>query len=268
MNGHGVTIPDWQGGLTARGVNYQTGPAPEGVVELNNQVVEDVKPIWNLYSIIPGSVAPEEIILLGNHRDAWHNGAADPISGTTAMTQTIDGVGALLKKGWEPHRTLVFASWDAEEYGLIGSTEFGEDFARLIKKRVAMYFNVDVAVAGSRFKFGASPSLVELFKSVTGKVPAPDEEGKTLTDYLIAQEHIPQLGSGSDYTVFLQHLGIASVDIGFAPGKEDPGEYSACYPFILESKESQIVYHYHSMYDSQAWMERYGDPQQKRNVAM
>lgn len=118
LNGHGMQIPEWQGGLSSKGIDYFTGPS-NSTVRMNNQIEETIKPIWNAYAIVPGSSAEEEIVFLGNHRDAWDKGASDPISGTTAMTQVIQGVGKLWNKGWRPRRTIVFASWDAEEYGLV-----------------------------------------------------------------------------------------------------------------------------------------------------
>jgi len=118
LNGHGIQIPDWQGGLAYIGVDYFTGPAEDGLLQMNNQIEESIKPIWNVYAIIPGHLT-DEVVVLGNHRDAWHDGASDPVSGSTSVGQIVTGLGALIKKGWKPHRTIVVASWDAEEYGLV-----------------------------------------------------------------------------------------------------------------------------------------------------
>ncbi|KAJ3930452.1 MAG: Zn-dependent exopeptidase [Lentinula lateritia] len=251
-----------------------------GTVRLNNQVDERVMPIWNTMAIIPGYIK-DEVVMLGNHRDAWVMGAADPTSGTASIHETIRGFGALMKKGWKPLRTILIASWDAEEYGLIGSTEWGEDFSEFVDKYVVAYLNLDGSASGSRFHVQASPSLAHLTYSAALDVPHPTEENKTLWDatqdsgkYFGAREDgnavldaeaiavyeasinaqdelgVGVLGSGSDYTIFLQRIGVASMNHGFSSTLND------------------AVYHYHSVYDSELWEETYADPGFHRHVAV
>ncbi|KAJ3720546.1 hypothetical protein C8R42DRAFT_627782 [Lentinula raphanica] len=253
-----------------------------GTIRLNNQVDERVMPIWNTMAVIPGYIK-DEVVMLGNHRDAWVMGAADPTSGTASIHETIRGLGALLKKGWKPLRTILIASWDAEEYGLIGSTEWGEDFGEFIDKYVVSYLNLDSAASGSRFSVGASPSLAHLVHGAALDIPHPTEENKTLWDAThdsgeffgarrdgdlvldaeavaahelekssLAQDSlgVGVLGSGSDYTIFLQRIGVASMNHGFGRTMTDP------------------VYHYHSVYDSERWEEMSADPGFHRHVAV
>jgi N-acetylated-alpha-linked acidic dipeptidase len=190
--------------------------------------------------------------VLGNHRDAWVFGAVDPNSGTSAMLEVGRGLGELLKQGWKPRRTIVFCSWDAEEYGLIGSTEWAEELAGELREKAVAYLNLDAAVSGANFGASSVPSLWKLMRSVTRDVKDP-KSGKTVYQQWQdqARENRPEdqratagearigpLGSGSDYTPFLQHLGIASTDMGFG------GDYGV----------------YHSAYDSFYWMDQFGDP--------
>lgn len=256
-------------------------------IRLKNDVDVKVTPIWNTMAVIPGHVK-QEIVLLGCHRDAWVLGAADPTSGTAAIVEIVKGLGTLMKKGWKPLRTLVIASWDAEEIGLVGSTEYGEDFHDFLRDHVVAYLNVDVATKGSRFQLGGSPSLGHLLRQAAIDIPHPTKANRTLWDarkdsgpltgpkatnllgrsveeigadhyaeQLLMEEfakpdslNIRPLGSGSDYTVFLQRIGIASSDEGFGGTYTDP------------------VYHYHSVYDSQRFQELYSDPGFVRHVAV
>ncbi|GBE79946.1 Probable glutamate [Sparassis crispa] len=243
-------------------------------VSLVNHVDNRVIPIWNTMGVIPGH-NKHEVIVVGNHRDAWVMGASDPSSGTASMHELIRGLGALLKAGWKPLRTIVLASWDAEEYGLIGSTEWGEDFADWIGEHVVAYLNLDSSVSGSRFGASGSPSLAHFLRNTAQDLPHPTKPGLTLWDAtkdsgVLLGDHVDDealamyeeeiqkadalgvgvLGSGSDYTVFLQHIGIASTNNGFTSTLSDP------------------VYHYHSVYDSQRWQEIYADPGFLRHTAV
>ncbi|KAG6829605.1 hypothetical protein H0H92_004074 [Tricholoma furcatifolium] len=256
-----------------------SGKASASKVKLVNHVDTKVSPIWNAMAAIPGHIK-DEVVIVGGHRDAWVLGAADPTSGTVSLHEIIRGLGALLKKGWRPLRTIVIASWDAEEYGLIGSTEWGEDFAEWISEHAVAYLNVDTSSSGSRYNTAGSPSLANLIKQVALEIPHPTIEGKTLwdarnddgpfqpaSDFTIDSEYLESynaakrdlhasktgvaaLGSGSDFTVFLQRLGVASSQEGFGPTSTD------------------AVYHYHSIYDSQRFQEIYADPGFHRHVAV
>jgi N-acetylated-alpha-linked acidic dipeptidase len=218
--------------------------------------------IWDVIGTLRGSEAPDQLVVAGNHRDAWVFGAVDPNSGTAAMLEAVHGVGELLKSGWKPKRTMIFGSWDGEEEGLIGSTEWGEEHENELSNAAA-YFNMDVAVSGPNFGASAVPSLKQYVRGVTSAVPSPkggtvyDEWQKTGPNH----EGVPQqevlgtsfrplaantkpetpvgdLGSGSDYTVFLQHLGVPAVDIG------STGPYGV----------------YHSAFDDFNWFKKFGDP--------
>ncbi|KAI0000023.1 hypothetical protein BJV77DRAFT_1058302 [Russula vinacea] len=225
-----------------------------------------VTPIWNPIGVIPGHIK-NEVVLVGNHRDAWVMGAADPSSGTVAVHEVI--------QDWKPLRTIVIASWDAEEYGLIGSTEWGEDFADWIQKYVVAYVNLDTAVSGSTFGAAGSPLLAHFIRKTAEDLPHPTDPRRTLWDATTDRGKlfgeyddidsvgtevetqaadsvgIRPLGSGSDYTVFLQRLGVASMDSGgFHSTRSDP------------------VYHYHSVFDSERFQEVYADPGFVKHVSV
>ncbi|KAE8259655.1 hypothetical protein A4X13_0g878 [Tilletia indica] len=231
----------WSGAIPD--VEYWTGPSKE-IVHLESFQDLQVRKIWNGYAVIPGYI-DDEVIVIGNHRDAWTFGAVDPNSGTAAFHEIVAGLGSLVKRGWRPLRTIVVASWDAEEYGLVGSTEFGEDFADWLSENVAIYHNLDVSVAGPSLQIGASPSLFDLFRDAAAELAHPDDAKRNMT----IDEEIA-LGSGSDFTVFLQYLGIASSTTGYGTTGDSP------------------VYHYHSNYDSFAWMDKFGDPTFERHTAI
>ena len=239
----------FQGGLPFA---YHVGGTDDVKVRLKTDMDYKLRPIWNVIARIEGTDLKDRWVVLGNHRDAWVFGAVDPNSGTSAMLEVGRGLGELLKSGWKPRRTIVLCSWDAEEYGLIGSTEWAEELAGELKEKAVAYLNLDAAVSGMHFGASSVPSLWKLMRAVTRDVKDP-KTGKSVyqawqdrTRELRSEEEratggearIGPLGSGSDYTPFLQHLGIASTDMGFG------GDYGV----------------YHSAYDSFYWMDRFGDP--------
>ncbi|KAL1932560.1 hypothetical protein VTP01DRAFT_8238 [Rhizomucor pusillus] len=243
--GHGVRGEnDWAGGLEE--VDYYSGPS-EGDVNLVNIIDEKITPIWDVIGVIEGAVDPDSVIVLGNHRDAWVYGAVDPSSGSATLLELVRVFGELLKTGWRPARTILFASWDAEEYGLVGSTEWVEDNRDWLREKAVVYINVDVAVSGPHFQAAASPSLSNLIYEVTSSIQDP-RTGKTVyeawseftnrTGTPSPKPTVRNLGSGSDFVPFLDHLGIASISMEFE------GDYGV----------------YHSNYDSFHWMEKFGDP--------
>jgi len=248
---------DWQGALP---FTYHVGPGP-AKVKIHLKQDYQFRTIWDVTGLVRGSEWPDEWVVAGNHRDAWVYGAVDPNSGTAAMLETVHGIGELLKSGWKPKRTIVFGSWDAEEQGLIGSTEWGEQHADELANAAA-YFNVDVAVSGPKFGASSVPSLKQFIREVTKAVPSPkggtvyEAWGKANKAGAGPQEEasggtyrppeaqttadvpVGDLGSGSDYTVFLQHLGVPSTDIG------STGPYGV----------------YHSAFDNFNWFKKFGDP--------
>ena len=239
----------FQGGLPFA---YHVGGTDDVKVRLKVDMDYKLRPIWNVIGRIEGTDLRDRWVVLGNHRDAWVFGAVDPNSGTSAMLEVGRGMGELLKQGWKPRRTIVFCSWDAEEYGLVGSTEWVEELAGELREKAVAYLNLDAAVSGVHFGASSVPSLWKLMRAVTREVRDP-KTGKTVYQQWQDQSRsqgseeerntggearIGALGSGSDYTPFLQHLGIASTDMGFG------GDYGV----------------YHSAYDSFYWMEKFGDP--------
>ena len=256
LNGHGPKAEDfnkfWQGGgLEYKGVGYNIGPSPSDLVlNLVNEQEYFTTPIWNVIGIINGTLQ-DEVIVLGNHRDAWiAGGAGDPNSGSAAMNEVVRSFGVALSKGWKPLRTIVFASWDGEEYGLLGSTEWVEEYIPWLSKAAIAYLNVDVAVRGTNFVASAAPLLNKALYEATLLVQSPNQTipGQTVRDLWDGQ--IRTMGSGSDFTAFQDFAGIPSVNIEFRNGPRDP------------------VYHYHSNYDSFAWMANITDPDWTYHVAM
>ena len=245
LKGPGV-LPGWQGALP---FHYHMGPA--GVtVHLLSQQDDQRRIIWDVIGKVEGSQEPDAQVIVGNHRDAWVYGAVDPSSGTAALLEAAHGIGALLRHGWHPRRTILFCSWDAEEEGLIGSTEWVEQQGAALNRAVA-YFNVDVAVSGPSFSASAVPSLREFVRGIARSVPSPLggtvylqwSAGSTLPnepDAPVAQDQVKlgNLGSGSDYTPFLQHAGVPSTDVA------SNGSYGV----------------YHSAFDDFAWFTANADP--------
>lgn len=248
---------EWQGALP---FTYHVGPGPVRV-KIHLRQDYGFHSVWNVIGTVRGSDYPEQWVIAGNHRDAWVYGAVDPSSGTAAQLEAVHATGELLKSGWKPKRTMIFASWDAEEYGLIGSTEWGEEHEKELARAVA-YFNMDVGVAGPNFSASAVPSLKRFIADLAKDVPSPKggslfdawkssarkpEPMRQVTLQVAGPQHRPpdsqdihigELGSGSDYTVFLQHLGVPATDIS------STGPYGV----------------YHSVFDNYAWFKKFADP--------
>ncbi|RKF56954.1 putative glutamate carboxypeptidase [Erysiphe neolycopersici] len=255
LNGHGPAAKDiniwWQRnlGLKRHGINYNVGPSPPSLVlNLVNKQDYVITPIWDVIGVINGTKS-DEVIILGNHRDAWiAGGAADPNSGSAALNEVIRSFGVALSRGWKPRRTIVFASWDGEEYGLIGSTEWVEDHLPWLSASAIAYLNVDIGTSGTKFVAKTSPLLDQILHEITSLVLSPNQTipGQTVAD--LWNSGIKTIGSGSDFTAFQDLAGIPCFDLGF---KEDTSRIG---------EEGNIVYHYHSNYDSFHWMNTYGDP--------
>ncbi len=233
---------DWQGGLP---FTYHLGGTASATVHMHLEQEYKLRTIWDVIGTIPGWDS-RSIVVAGNHRDAWVFGAVDPNSGTAAMLETVHGLGELLKLGWKPRRSIIIGSWDAEEEGLVGSTEWAEMHAAQLTNAVA-YFNTDVGVAGPEFTAAAVPSLKQFVREVTREVASP-RGGSVYDQWLKTQQagnteppsevRIGTLGSGSDFTPFLQHLGVPSTDIG------SEGPYGV----------------YHSVFDNYNWFTKFADP--------
>lgn len=247
LNGHGPKASKlgkrWEtGGLGYKGVKYNVGPTPDDVaLNLFNEQEYVITPQWDVIGIINGTLQ-DEVVILGNHRDAWiAGGAADPNSGSAALNEVVRSFGIAVSKGWKPLRTIMFASWDGEEYGLLGSTEWVEDYAAWLGKTCVAYINVDVGADGTHFKTSAAPLLHQALIDTTKTILSANQTKKGQTVYDLWDKRIATISSGSDYTAFQDFVGIPSVDMGFNPNRGDP------------------VYHYHSNYDSFYWMDKFGD---------
>ena len=235
----GPNVPEkWQGGLPFA---YHTGPGP-AKVHLKVRCDHSTRPIYNVIATLEGTEYPDQWVILGNHHDAWVYGAADPGSGTTALLEVAQSLGELAKAGMRPKRTIVFAAWDAEEFGILGSTEWVEELKATLQQKAIAYLNVDIAATGKKFYVSAIPSLRELIREVTQNVADPETLKPVYESWKMEQgKDIPQvgnLGSGSDHSPFIGHAGIPAVSMGFG------GSYGV----------------YHAMQDDFYWMEHFGDP--------
>ena len=241
----GKSIPQpWQGGLPFR---YHVGPGP---VQARMAVTTDAttnpyKEIWDTFGIVRGGEFPDEIVMIGGHRDAWGPGAADNVSGTVSVLEAARAIAEQVKAGKRPKRTVVFATWDAEEWGLLGSTEYEEDDSLRLSRSVVAYLNQDYVAQGPNFSSGGSPSLRGLLRDVAKQVPDPSRQGSVYDVWrkranLAADSLEPQMGDpggGSDFAGFYNHMGIPIADWGFG------GPTGV----------------YHSAYDSYHWMLKFGD---------
>jgi N-acetylated-alpha-linked acidic dipeptidase len=240
----------WQGGLP---FHYHVGPGPvrAHLAVRDDRATKPLKPIFDTFGIIRGSEFPDEMVIIGGHRDGWGPGAADNVSGTVSILEAARSVAEQMATGWKPRRTLVFATWDAEEWGLIGSTEYVEDDSLRLMKNAVAYFNQDVAAQGPSFGAGGSPSLRPMLRDVARIVPDP--AGGTVYSRwraasAVADSAEPAMGDpggGSDFAGFYNHLGIPILEWGFG----GPGGV------------------YHSQYDSYAWMTKFGDPKFEYHAA-
>ncbi|MBL8267530.1 transferrin receptor-like dimerization domain-containing protein [Steroidobacter sp.] len=256
-----VAPSSWRGGLP---ITYHLGP---GAAQVRLKIVSDwnLKTLHNVTATIAGRDSPDEWVLRGNHRDAWNYGAWDPLSGHVAMMAEAKAIGALLKQGWRPRRTLVFASWDGEEPGLLGSTEWAETHAAELQRKAVMYLNSDANTRGFLVA-GGSHSLQALVNEVSRGVTDPQtgvsvdarlraslkvaalesdasDEQKRKAKLAASPADLPiePLGGGTDFTPFLQHLGIAALSIEYGGEGEHDGVY-------------------HSIYDSFDHYVKFGDP--------
>ncbi|KAK1573293.1 PA domain-containing protein [Colletotrichum navitas] len=247
LNGFGVSAEKvnrtvWAGALNA---SYSSGPAPGVTLHLDNLMEGKITPIWNVIGHLNGTNA-DETIVIGNHRDTWMiGGNGDPNSGSAILVEFTKAVNTLVLKGWKPRRNIVLASWDAEEYGLVGSTEWVEDNVDWLTETAVAYLNIDVAVSGPRPNLATTPELHTIGTELFKKVIYPNFGGFNISLYdaweAASGGIVEALGSGSDYTGFL-HRGISSLDVGSGGGTTDP------------------IWHYHSNYDSYHWMANFGDP--------
>ena len=259
---NGPVAPDsWRGALP---ITYHIGP---GSTKVHLKLAFDwkIRPAYDVIAMIKGAQYPDEWVIRGNHHDAWVNGASDPISGLAAELEEAKAIGELVKAGYQPKRTLVYCAWDGEEPGLIGSTEWVEDHAAELQQKTVAYINSDnngrgfLGAAGSHALEGFMTEIakdvtdpetnVSLFNRDKAREAVNATSVKTKKDALASKElKLGALGSGSDYSSFLQHLGIASLNLGFG-GEDSGGEY-------------------HSIYDSYDDYRRFKDPKFEYGIAL
>ncbi|MGH8126653.1 MAG: M28 family peptidase, partial [Rhodanobacteraceae bacterium] len=260
-----VAPESWRGALP---FTYHVGAGPARVHMLVKSNW-DLKPIYDVIAKLPGSSDAGQWVLRGNHHDGWVFGAFDPLAGTVAMLGEAKAMGSLYKQGWRPRRTIVYASWDGEEPGLLGSTEWAETHAKELQQKAVVYVNSDTNGRGFLFA-GGSHSLQHLVNQVAAGVTDPETKvsvqqrqrarrnvdaskghGSPMSKKIAKGGDIPisPLGSGSDYSAFLQHLGIATLDLGFGGEANQGGVY-------------------HSRYDSFDHFIRFGDPTFDYEVAL
>ena len=256
-----VATDDWSGSLP---ITYHIGPG-KAMVHLKLEFDWNIVPAYDVIAKIKGSTYPDEWVMRGNHHDAWVNGANDPISGQSAMLDEAKALGDLLKTGWRPKRTIVYCSWDGEEPGLLGSTEFAEGHDKELQEKAVIYINSDSNGRGFLGE-GGSQALENFMDEISQNVTDP-QTGVSVFDRAKAAElvntssakekkelwerkgrRLESLGSGSDFSAFLQHLGVPTLDLGFG-GEDGGGEY-------------------HSIYDSFDDYRRFKDPDFKYGVAL
>ncbi len=245
-NMKGSTVPDgWQGGIP---ITYHLGDAATVRLRLHLEMDYSLRLIENITATLNGLRCPDEVILIGNHRDAWVHGASDPGSGTSVLLEAARVLADAKEAGQGLDRTVRFAFWDAEEFGIIGSTEYGEQFAKELSKECVAYINIDSAVSGPNLRLAGVPTLARFAQDVLSSIANEGKPG-SLVDPLLNEKgemRYGTLGSGSDYTVFLEHLGIDCIDIGSG------GAHGV----------------YHSSYDTYVFMKRFGDPGFKQHKVM
>ena len=254
----GETVPEsWRGALP---ITYKTGPS-KAMAHLAVAFNWDRKPLYDVVARIPGATFPDQWVIRGNHHDAWVNGAGDPLSGTSPELEEARALGELLKRGWRPQRTIIYCFWDGEEPALLGSTEWSEYHAEELRQHAVAYFNSDGNSRGF-FRAEGSHSLENFVNSVAKDIPDPETnmsiwkrarlagmlrgtpemraEARTRAD-----SRIGALGSGSDYTVFIDHLGVPSVNLGFGGEAEGGGQYHSVYDdfyWYTHFQDTKFVY--------------------------
>ncbi len=240
----GDVVPEaWQGGLP---LAYHVGPGPARI-EMDVQYDYQQRPVWNVFGRVEGTVEPEKFVLAAGHRDSWVLGARDPTSGAVSLLETARGVSEAVRQGYRPRRTIVFGSWGGEDFFLLGSTEWGEQLRDELRANMVAYINRESYTAGS-WSASGNHSLQRFVIETTRDAPHP--ERRTLLEAWSAQSPgeplaLGPLGSGSDYTVFLDHLGVPSLNLGYGRGNGI----------------------YHSLYDTFHWFQRFGDPEYRYGVA-
>ncbi|KAM4684213.1 putative N-acetylated-alpha-linked acidic dipeptidase [Amazona ochrocephala] len=268
MGGYAPPHSSWKGNLN---VSYNIGPGftanySTRKVKMHIHSNNEIRRIYNVIGIIRGTVEPDRYIILGGHRDSWVFGGIDPQSGAAVVHEIVRSFGKLKRKGWRPRRTVIFASWDAEEFGLFGSTEWAEENAKVLQARGVAYINADSSIEGNyTLRVDCTPLMYSLVYSLTKEIPSPDEgfDGKSLYESWYKKNpsreykevpRINKLGSGNDFEVFFQRLGIASGRARYSKN------------WNVEKYSSYPVYH--SVYETYEIVEKFYDPTFKNHLTV
>ncbi|KAM7131150.1 putative N-acetylated-alpha-linked acidic dipeptidase [Ciconia maguari] len=268
MGGYAPPHSSWKGNLN---VSYNVGPGfttnySTRKVKMHIHSHNDITRIYNVIGTIRGTVEPDRYVILGGHRDSWVFGGIDPQSGAAVVHEIVRSFGKLKRKGWKPRRTVIFASWDAEEFGLLGSTEWAEENAKVLQARGVAYINADSSIEGNyTLRVDCTPLMYRLVYSLTKEIPSPDKgfEGKSLYESWYKKNpsreykevpRINKLGSGNDFEVFFQRLGIASGRARYSKN------------WNVEKYSSYPVYH--SVYETYEIVERFYDPTFKNHLTV
>ncbi|XP_050796957.1 N-acetylated-alpha-linked acidic dipeptidase 2-like isoform X3 [Gopherus flavomarginatus] len=258
----GPTAPDssWRGNLN---VSYNIGPGFAGSystrkVRMHVHTHSKITRIYNVIGTISGAEEPDRYIILGGHRDSWVFGGIDPTTGAAVLQEVARSFGKMVMEGWRPKRTIIFASWDAEEFGLLGSTEWAEENAKVLQERAVAYINTDSSIEGNyTLRVDCSPLLYKLVYNLTEEIASPDEgyEGKSLYESWLEKDpsteskshpRINKLGSGSDFEAYFQRLGITSGRARYTKNRR--ADKFSNYPV------------YHTVYETFELVERFYDP--------
>jgi len=257
MNGAEIPDPSWQGGMN---FTYTVAPTDGRRLHLVVDAPKEIRKITNVIGTIQGETEPDRIVMIGNHRDGWTYGALDPSSGTAVLMEVARILGKMLKDNWKPRRTIMLCSWDAEEYGLMGSVEWGQEYFNVLQQRAVAYLNVDIAVSGNyTFRAKSTPLLMDKLYDITKRTADPDSqlEGsekpnlydswRRKTRMNVTEPPYANLGSGSDFTFFASVIGISCVDIRYMYDQASHPRLSN-YPT------------YHTLYDNFNYMTKFIDP--------
>ncbi|XP_058042113.1 N-acetylated-alpha-linked acidic dipeptidase 2-like isoform X3 [Ahaetulla prasina] len=266
----GSAAPDksWKGNLN---VSYNVGPGfldqySTRKVKMHVYSTSQITRIYNVIGSIKGAVEPDRYIIFGGHRDSWVFGGIDPTTGAAVLQEVARSFGKMMEKGWRPRRTIIFASWDAEEFGLLGSTEWAEENSKLLQTRAVAYINTDSSIEGNyTLRVDCTPLLNQLVYNLTKEVSSPDEgyEGKSLYESWLEKDpstetnqrpRINKLGSGSDFEAFFQRLGIASGRVRYTKNRK-VDKYSN-YPV------------YHTTYETFELVKRFYDPSFQKQLTV
>ncbi|XP_015680366.1 N-acetylated-alpha-linked acidic dipeptidase 2 [Protobothrops mucrosquamatus] len=268
MGGSAAPDKSWKGNLN---VSYNVGPGfldhySTRKVKMHVHSSSQITRIYNVIGSIKGTVEPDRHVIFGGHRDSWVFGGIDPTTGAAVLQEVARSFGKMMEKGWRPRRTIIFASWDAEEFGLLGSTEWAEENSKLLQARAVAYINTDSSIEGNyTLRVDCTPLLNQLVYNLTKEVPSPDEgyEGKSLYESWLEKDpssennqrpRINKLGSGSDFEVFFQRLGIASGRVRYTKNRKTD-KYSN-YPV------------YHTTYETFELVKRFYDPSFRKQLTV